>query len=349
MRKVTACLRMIASFGMGLARKLRTPPPEYWTLWGIALISLSACAPRAQDATGPSSHIVHFVTVEKDVKLETLDWGGTGRPLVFLAGLGDSAHVFDNFAPKFTGHYHVYGITRRGFGASSKPALIVANYTADRLGDDVLAVIAALKLNRPVLVGHSIAGEELSSISSRHPEKVAGLIYLDAALPFAYYNHANKYWLLDMLDLKKRMDALQSGAAFDHQFVDGMLQSASQLEDDLEEEKKRTAAMPDAQLSLGPPQGLPIIFGEEKYTEIHDPVLAIFACPPSFDFIRNNPALKAQMIADVSSRCLAQAKALQGGVPSAHIVRLPGADHNVFRSNEADVFREMNAFLARLP
>ena len=348
MRNVPPCLRRIASFGLGLTPKLRTPP-ECVKPRIIALIVLSASSLCAQNATDASRHAMQFVTVEKDVKLEVLDWGGAGRPLVFLAGLGDTAHVFDTFAPQFTGHYHAYGITRRGFGASSKPPLIVANYTADRLGDDVLAVIAALKLTRPVLVGHSIAGEELSSIGSRHPEKVSGLIYLDAALPFAYYNRANNPWLLDMLDLKKRIDALQAGAAFDHQFVDGMLQSASQLEDDLKQEKQRAASMPDAHLALGPPQGLPIIFGEEKYTEIHDPVLAIFACPPNFDFIRNNPALKAAMKADISSRCLAQAKALQAGVPSAHIVRLAGADHNVFRSNQADVVREMNAFLARLP
>jgi non-heme chloroperoxidase len=55
------------------------------------------------------------------------------------------------------------------------------------------------------------------------------------------------------------------------------------------------------------------------------------------------------MIADVTRRCLAQAKALQAGLPSARIVRLAGAAHDVFRSNEADVLREMNAFLARLP
>jgi len=52
----------------------------------------------------------------------------------------------------------------------------------------VLAVIKALKLKRPVLVGHSIAGEEMSSIGSRHPKKVAGLIYLDAAYIYAYYD-----------------------------------------------------------------------------------------------------------------------------------------------------------------
>jgi len=83
-----------------------------------------------------SPHTVQFVTVEPGVKLEVLDWGGTGRPLVFLAALGDTAHAFDNFAPKFVGKYHVYGITRRGFGDSSYPTLNDHNYSSDRLGDD---------------------------------------------------------------------------------------------------------------------------------------------------------------------------------------------------------------------
>jgi len=118
----------------------------------------------------PSVHTVQFVTVDKDVKVEVLDWGGSGRPVVLLTGLGNRAHVFDKFAPKLAANYHVYGITRRGFGASSHRA---DGYSSDRRGDDVLAVMDALKLDRPVLVGHSIAGSELSSIGLRHPEKDA--------------------------------------------------------------------------------------------------------------------------------------------------------------------------------
>src|ERR1700678_1196245 len=133
-------------------------------LWIIALTTLSGFPLRGQQAPDTSPHKVQFVTVEKDVRLEVLDWGGAGRPLIFLAGMGNTAHNFDAFAPKFTAKYHVYGITRRGFGDSSKPVPTATNYTADRLGDDVLAVIDALQLNRPVLVGHSFAGEELSSI-----------------------------------------------------------------------------------------------------------------------------------------------------------------------------------------
>src|SRR2546426_11397239 len=81
----------------------------------------------------PSPHITQFVTVDKNVRLEVLDWSGSGRPLVLLAGGGDTAHVFDDFAPKLTPSFHVYGITRRGFGESGFSR---EGYGADRLGDD---------------------------------------------------------------------------------------------------------------------------------------------------------------------------------------------------------------------
>jgi non-heme chloroperoxidase len=125
----------------------------------------------------PSQHTVQLVTVEENVKLEVLDWGGTGRPVVLLAGRGFTAHVFDGFAEKLTNSYHVYGITRRGFGASSKPK---ARYTGQRLTDDDLRVFDALKLVAPVVVGHSVAGNELSQLGIQHYERIGGLVYLDA-------------------------------------------------------------------------------------------------------------------------------------------------------------------------
>ena len=132
-----------------------------------------------------STHSTRFVTVDRDVKLEVLDWGGSGRPVLLLAGGGNTAHVFDSLATKLAASYHTYGLTRRGFGLSSAPP---SGYGPDRLADDVLEVIDFLKLNKPILLGHSIAGQELSSIGSRHPDKVAGLIYVDAGASFAYYD-----------------------------------------------------------------------------------------------------------------------------------------------------------------
>lgn len=316
----------------------------------ITLLALSASALHAQDRIDSSTHTVQFVTVDKDVKLEVLDWGGTGRPLIFLAGGGRTAHDYDQFAPKFTANYHAYGITRRGFGASSKPSPTSDNYAADRLGDDVLAVMDALKLSRPVLIGHSMAGEELSSIGSRYPEKVAGLVYLDAGYPWAYYDQAHGDPWLDMLEVKRRLDALRSGAVYDRQFVQELSTSVLQLEKDLPEEAKRLAPMAGTPSAPPPPISLAMLFGEQKYTEIHVPILAIFAVPHSFDRVfRNDASAKAAMVAADLAHTSALANAFEAGVPSARVVRLPNADHYVFNSNEADVLREVNIFLAGLP
>ncbi len=157
----------------------------------------------------PSPHTVQFVNVDENVNLEVLDWGGAGRPLVLLAGLGNTAHVFDDFAPKLTPKYHVYGITRRGYGASSAPA---SGYSADRRGDDVLAVLDALKINRPVLVGHSIAGDELSSVGTRHPERVVGLIYIDAGYSNSFYDRSIGNVNIDSRELQKKLEQMRTAS-----------------------------------------------------------------------------------------------------------------------------------------
>jgi pimeloyl-ACP methyl ester carboxylesterase len=159
-----------------------------WTQGAGLPLTLTRATPETA-WKDPSPHTTQFVTVDRDVKLEVLDWGapsgGSGRTLVLVPGLGNTAHIFDVLAQKLSARYHVIGVTRRGFGDSSAPP---SGYGADRLGDDVLAVIDAMKISKPVLGGHSLGGEELSSIGSRFPDKVAGLIYLDAGYTYAFYS-----------------------------------------------------------------------------------------------------------------------------------------------------------------
>lgn len=299
-----------------------------------------------------SPHTISFLTVDNGVKLEVLDWGGSGRPLVFLAGLGSTAHIFDKFAVKFTPAYHVYAITRRGFGDSSAPDPANGNYSADRLGDDVLAVIDSLKLNQPVLAGHSIAGEELSSIGSRHPEKVAGLIYLDAGYPYAYYDPSLGDLYIDSIELRKKLASLSPflGSEAEKQLVQELLQtSLPRFEKDLQEKLKDVQVQP---ANSAPPQMLAVLqavlAGEQKYTDIRVPVLAIYALPHAGGPASNDPAARAAAEARDLLTTGAQAKAFETGVHSARVVRLAHANHAIFLSNEADVLREMNEFLATL-
>ena len=112
------------------------------------------------------------------VTLEVVDWGGQGPSLVFLGGGGSTAHVFDDFAPQFTDSFHVIGITRRGFGASAgaPPAADL-----DTLVADITATLDTLRVGSVILVGHSIAGEEMTRFAELHPARCGGLVYIDAA------------------------------------------------------------------------------------------------------------------------------------------------------------------------
>ena len=311
----------------------------------IALLVISLKAPAQTDS---SPHKVQFVTVGEGVQLEVLDWGGLGRPLIFLAGAGDTAHAFDNFAPKFTGQNHVYGITRKGFGASSKPAPANGSYSADGLGDDVLAVMQALRIERPVLVGHSLAGEELSSIGSRFPNKVSGRIYLDAATGFAFYDPAHPLVEIEMNGIKKRIEEIEAGGVDEQAKLRELEIAIARFETVLHQTNEDVKTMPP--LPPRPPIQAALNFGMEKYTSIPVPVLAIFACPHDWShFFPNDPERRAARLAADTARCSAQAEALSRGVPSARVVRIPNADHYVHRSNEMQVFDEMKKFLSTLP
>jgi hypothetical protein len=64
------------------------------TILGAGVLALPSCAPsgaRAQRYSttwaDQSPHRVQFVSVAPGVRLEVLDWGGAGPPLVFLSGL----------------------------------------------------------------------------------------------------------------------------------------------------------------------------------------------------------------------------------------------------------------------
>jgi non-heme chloroperoxidase len=321
-----------------------------WTLAGTPRPLVFARASATTAWRDSSSHAIRQVAVDTAVSLEVLDWGGTGRPVVLLAGAGNTAHVFDQFVTKLVGRYHVYGITRRGFGRSSAP---MSGYSADRLADDVLAVLDSLRLTKPVLIGHSIAGEELSSIGSRHAERVAGLVYLDAGYAYAYYDSAQENTLLNMYDVQRKLARLSP--ALSPRTLEGILNellatSLPLMERDMGGWSKRLAARPDRDVTP-PPFARDFVAdslfaGEQKFTAIRGPVLAIFAAPrePSAALLKDSLALAksdSTYLADV----MPQITAFQRGTPGARVIRIPHSNHYVFRSNEAEVLRDVLAFI----
>jgi len=124
-----------------------------------------------------SPHKSGFVSVN-GINLHYLDWGGNGDVLLFLAGMGNNAHIFDHLAPRFADKFHVIALTRRGHGESDHPE---TGYDIDTLTEDVRHFLDALGIEKVIVAGHSMAGVELSHFSALYPKRALKLIFLDAA------------------------------------------------------------------------------------------------------------------------------------------------------------------------
>lgn len=132
--------------------------------------------------TDPSPHESHFLELN-GYRLNYLDWGGAGKNMVFVPGQGDSPHIFDDFAPKFTDQYRVIAYARRGHGQSSSPP--DASYDVDTLTEDLRIVMDRLGMETATIVGFSMGCLEANRFGNLYPERVEKIIYLDGAYDYS--------------------------------------------------------------------------------------------------------------------------------------------------------------------
>ena len=321
----------------------------------------------------PSPHRVQFIDVEPGVRLEVLDWGGSGRALVLLAGSGNTAHVFDDFAPKLTSCCHVYGITRRGYGASSRPA---SGYANQRLADDILQVITSLRLDAPILIGHSMAGGEMTTIAHQHSGRLGGLIYLDALGDPRDWPASDPNWMALM---KKLPPPRPSPPCPQNRTSFAAYRSAQQCSAKFafpeSELRQLYEAGPDGSVGEyhGSTRGIHEAIGEGEvkrdYSNIRVPVLALFEFPRSIasvthsdgtlDVTKLRPDDPYPRNDEDAANMLAFASAtkafmdrwvtnLTRSVPDAKLVDLPGAGHYVFLTRESRVVEEILTFVRTL-
>jgi non-heme chloroperoxidase len=125
------------------------------------------------NASNPKSDFVQV----NGIRLHYLDWGGNGPTLIFLTGMGCSAYIFNQFAPRFTDRFRVLALTRRGQGDSDYPD---TGYDADTLIEDIRQFMDRLNVQKAILSGHSLAGVELTHFAATYPTRVGKLVYLDA-------------------------------------------------------------------------------------------------------------------------------------------------------------------------
>ncbi len=112
------------------------------------------------------------------LSLQLFEWSHEGVPLLLLHGFGNDGRVWDDFAPVVAPYYRTLAIDLRGHGDSDRDSEL--RYHHDAVSDDVEALCDGLGLERMVLVGHSFGGRAAMRFAGRHPERLAGLVIVDA-------------------------------------------------------------------------------------------------------------------------------------------------------------------------
>lgn len=122
-----------------------------------------------------------FVTLPGGRRLRAVVAGVGGGPLVvFEAGMSAPAASWVHTQREISLHARTMSYDRAGYGGSD---LDQHDRTLDRLVDDLAALLDVLDETQPVvLIGHSWGGPIIRLFAERWPQRVAGLVFVDATL-----------------------------------------------------------------------------------------------------------------------------------------------------------------------
>ena len=292
------------------------------------------------------------------IQLHTLDWGGNGPALVFLAGMGCSVHIFDRFAPRFTDKFHVLAMDRRGHGDSDYPE---SGYDADTLTEDLRQFLDALQIDKVILVGHSLAYIELSRFAVLYPERVLKLVFLDAA-----YEDASPEFkaMMEKNPIPKMLpawpgdefDSVEDFTATIKRFYPSL---AAIWDDVMEEQTKHTlTTTPEGKvmdkMSEAEFKAITDTIHNyvPEYAKIRVPVLSFFVNQDGSAFLSSEymtEEQKAQVIDFFQSVRQPYNRQyfeqFQRILPHATVVEIPNGHHYCFLKQEELVFDEMRKFL----
>ena len=312
----------------------------------LALLVIVLDTAAQSDWVDKSPHKAGFITVN-NVRLHYLDWGGKGETILFLHGLGDTSHIYDVLAPKFTNRFRVLGLTRRGHGESEIPE---DGYDTATRVEDIRQVLDALKISRAIVVGHSAAGNELSLLAITHPDRVIKLVYLDAAFYIDGQLELFKRMLLELPEFfpspadSESLDAIRAWYKRMNQGWSDALEATLRVNSTISNREKR-----DRALNL-----LLQTEARPDHTRIKAPALMITVVNPgayTVTQLKNLSEEKRKAVDDLltDARQLKEKEIelFRKTIPNGRVVRLTNADHHCFIDRQDEVIREMLAFLAR--
>lgn len=317
----------------------------------LAFLSLAACRKTATWSDS-SPHKSGFVTAN-GIRINYLDWGGSGPTLILIHGFGDNPHAFDDLAPAFTDRFRVIAYAQRGHGDSE----VKEPYDTATMTEDLRAFMDSLGIAKANLAGWSMAGNVITAMAGAHPERTDHLVYLDGAydwsdpasvaalqaFPYEYPAPASAMTSLDAF--RAFESSVWFPAVADPNRFEAYVRDLVVVQGNGTVRLKMSEATTQAVAAhlLGDPR---------DYSKVHSPTLAIFG-ETFFDSGNGDSAQRAKHLA-WNQKYWAPLRAVsmervRRELPIAEIVNVPGTHMDFLFTSREQVVTAMRRFLSVSP
>jgi len=150
--------------------------------WARADVRLASS--RVMDGEpGTRSHAVteKFADLGNGTTLQYVERGkGAGTPVILLHGFTDSWRSYERVLPLLPDSLHVFAVTLRGHGGSTKPH---AGYESRDFARDIASFMDVVGLDRAIIAGHSMGATVAQRFAIEYPQRTMGVILEGAFLP----------------------------------------------------------------------------------------------------------------------------------------------------------------------
>lgn len=169
-------------------------------LFSMAFIALAALNQSTQAQTSA----IKSVKLSTGVRLQYIEQGNpAGTPVVFLHGITDSLHSFDLVLPHLPSSWRVFALSQRGHGDSSRPA---DGYAPRDFAADVAAFLDAHKIQRAVIVGHSMGSLVAQRFALDFPTRTQALVLAGTCASLRGHQGVQEFWDTTIAKLRDPID-----------------------------------------------------------------------------------------------------------------------------------------------
>lgn len=104
---------------------------------------------------------------------------GRGFPVIFIHGFCETHEIWDSFSKELSKDFRIICLDLPGFGKSN---LLVAGFSIADVAKKILILLAELKIEKCITVGHSLGGYVTLAMAAQHPTilKAFGLFHSTA-------------------------------------------------------------------------------------------------------------------------------------------------------------------------